>query len=356
MVTCFDQEKLDELLRLTPEKYLFHRESQELEFKEQYNFAGLADYFRDFAAFGNNRGGYIIFGIKDKPRRELVGLSKSALEQFEKIDPEKISGFLLDLFSSDIRWEMCVHKIGKKSFGIFYIYPAQQKPIIARRDEGRDQILKSGEVYYRYAGRTQKIRFQELENIINQRVKENNKQWLDTLNRVGQAGPENIATFDLDKGTINKDGRVLLVDEKTVADVQWIREGHFDDKGEKALKLVGEVQSTNTIEVVKREKQNLIREYPLSATELAQEVKKRFPESSQSDVWRAIAENRIKENKEYAHPNFRNKAQEDKWLETQEMPSGTPIIYNQAAVDLIEKILRDQAAGDAKIDRLFEEL
>lgn len=344
MASCFDKEKLDDLLRLTPEGYLFHRESQEFETKEQFNLAGLADYFRDFAAFGNNRGGYIVFGVKDKPRRELVGLNKSALEQFEKIDPERISGFLLELFSSDIRWEMCVHKIGEKSFGIFYVHPAQQKPIIARKDQGPDLTLRNGEIYYRYAGRTQIIRFQELESIITQRVKENNQQWLDTLNRVGRAGPENIATFDLEKGTINKRSRVLLVDEKTVADVQWIREGHFDDTGEKALKLVGKVQSTNTIEVIKREKQNLIREYPLSATQLAQQVKKRFPESSQSDVWKAITENNIKENKEYAHPNFRNKEQEDKWIETGEMPTTTPIIYNEAAVDLIEKIIRDQKA------------
>jgi predicted HTH transcriptional regulator len=41
---------------------LHHREGQELEFKEQFSFAGLAEYFKDFAAFANNRGGYLIFG------------------------------------------------------------------------------------------------------------------------------------------------------------------------------------------------------------------------------------------------------------------------------------------------------
>ena len=35
---------------------LHHRENQELEFKEQFNFSGLAEYLRDFAAFANNRG------------------------------------------------------------------------------------------------------------------------------------------------------------------------------------------------------------------------------------------------------------------------------------------------------------
>jgi predicted HTH transcriptional regulator len=50
------------------DKYLYHREGQELEFKEQFNLAGLVDYFRDFAAFANNRGRYLIFGVKDSPR------------------------------------------------------------------------------------------------------------------------------------------------------------------------------------------------------------------------------------------------------------------------------------------------
>lgn len=59
-----DELHVEELLRKKGE-YLFHREGQELEFKEQFNLAGLADYFRDVAAFANNRGGYLIFGVKD---------------------------------------------------------------------------------------------------------------------------------------------------------------------------------------------------------------------------------------------------------------------------------------------------
>jgi predicted HTH transcriptional regulator len=57
---------LSDLLKLKG-NYIFRREGQQLEFKEQFNFGGLAEYFRDFAAFANNRGGYLIFGIKDIP-------------------------------------------------------------------------------------------------------------------------------------------------------------------------------------------------------------------------------------------------------------------------------------------------
>jgi predicted HTH transcriptional regulator len=92
-----EEPDIHELLRVT-DGHLFHREGQELEFKEQFNFAGLAEYFCDFAAFANNRGGYLIFGVNDKPR-VLIGLSEKSKEQFEKIDPERITGFLLEVFS-----------------------------------------------------------------------------------------------------------------------------------------------------------------------------------------------------------------------------------------------------------------
>lgn len=86
-------DEIKNLLSLRKDGSLYHRESQTLEFKESFNFAGLSEYFRDFAAFANNKGGWLIFGVKDRPKRELIGLNDKSSEQFDKIDPEKISGF-----------------------------------------------------------------------------------------------------------------------------------------------------------------------------------------------------------------------------------------------------------------------
>ncbi len=79
-----DRYIIEQILETRPDGTLYHRESQTLEYKESFNFAGLAEYFRDFAAFANNKGGYLIFGIKDKPRRELIGLNNNAKKQLEK--------------------------------------------------------------------------------------------------------------------------------------------------------------------------------------------------------------------------------------------------------------------------------
>ena len=203
MPVAIDETTVKELLRVRG-SYLFHREGQELEFKEQFNLGGLADYFRDFAAFANNRGGHIVFGVKDSPRIP-IGLTKSSIDQFNKIDPEKITGFLLDIYSGDILWEQAIVEIKKKAFGVFRIHEAATKPIIAKKDEGKDQIIKNGEVYYRYGGRTQKIQYAELENIISKRIEQTNNQWIDLMKKIGRAGPSNAAILDTEKSLIEKD-------------------------------------------------------------------------------------------------------------------------------------------------------
>ena len=136
LLAIIHEKEITELLRTSPAGGLFHRENQELEFKEQFNLAGLADYFKDFAAFANNKGGCLIFGISDSPR-QLTGLLKSAIEQFEKIDPEKITGFLLDIFSGNISWEaaMITHK--GMTFGVFKISQAITKPMSLKRMRGK---------------------------------------------------------------------------------------------------------------------------------------------------------------------------------------------------------------------------
>ena len=332
------------ILKLKDDGTLFHRESQELEFKEQFNFAGLADYFRDFAAFANNKGGYLIFGIKDKPKRILVGMSESSIEQFEKIDPEKITGFLLELFSCDIKWNQSLIEIGGLNVGAFYIYESEMKPIIAKKDEGKEQVVQNGEIYYRYGGRTQKVLFSELEKMINQRVEIMNKQWMDLVNSIGKAGPQNAAILDTQKGLIKKGkSNILLVDEKLIKEVQFIREGQFDEMhGGKTLKLVGSVQPVETVELIKWKVGNSLKDFPLSATELVKEVQMKNNNIIQKSVWDIIRENNIKSNKDYSIYIFRNKKQEDEFNKSGKLKKSVPSIYNYAAVDLIIEIYNNK--------------
>jgi Putative DNA-binding domain len=336
-----DEALIQELLRTTTGGNLFHREGQELEFKEQFNLAGLADYFRDFAAFANNKGGYLIFGVTDTPRK-LKGLTEASLAQFEKIDPEKITGFLLDIFSGNISWEQIAFEYRSKTFGVFKIYPANTKPIIAKKNEGKDQIITNGDIYYRYGGRTQKIQYAELETIINKRIEQNNNQWLDLMSKIGKAGPSNAAILDTEKSVIEKDDtKILVVDEALAKKLKFIKEGEFvEKKGATALKLVGDIVPIDRIEVVKKVKENLLKEYPFSAKELVAEIKKQYSTCTENHIWDAIKENDLKNNTDYSAYNFRNKKQEDEYKESGKVPNVTPSIYNTKAVDFIVNVLR----------------
>ena len=134
-MTKISEEVINALLRLKTDGTLYHRENSTLEFKEQFNFAGLAEYLRDFAAFANNNGGYLIFGVKDSPRT-LIGMSDKAIQQFNKIDPQKITGGILEHFSTEINYEFDNITINNKTFGVFYIYELNKKPVIAKKDAG----------------------------------------------------------------------------------------------------------------------------------------------------------------------------------------------------------------------------
>jgi len=336
-----DKELRERLKRKPGSNRLHHREGQELEFKEQFNLGGLADYFRDFAAFSNNRGGFLVFGIKDSPR-EIMGLSEKSKEQFEKVDPEKITGYLLECFSSKIDWHQTSVEIDGMFCGAFYVQPSENKPVIAKKDEGRDQVLKNGDIYYRYGGRTQKIQSAELESIINGRVEKNNQGWLDLMAKIGRIGTENAAVLDTEKGILEKpDSQILVLDEGLASKIKFVKEGRFSEKeGAPTLKLVGDVVPVDKVEVTQRIRENIIKSYPYSAMEVFSEVQRLEPKIKQNDVWRCIADNKMKENSDYSVYNFRNKRQEEIYHDSGYLPSVTPSIYNQNAIDFIVKVLR----------------
>lgn len=336
-----ENEVVAELLRTKPDGRLFHRENQELEFKEQFNLAGLAEYFRDFAALANNRGGYLVFGVTDSPR-EATGLSATSLEQFEKIDPERISGFLIEIFSPAIDWEQATFEIGGLPFGVFRIHSALEKPIVAKKDEGKGQTIRNGDIFYRYAGRSQRVQFAELESIIRRRVDDNNSAWISLVKRIGAAGPSRAAVMDTEKGLLSRhDSQVLVVDEALVRKLSFIKEGEFSEReGTTTLKLVGDVVPVDHVEVVKRVRENLTKRYPLSAMELVKAVQVELPEATQHKVWKSIAENDMKSNPDYSAYNFRNRKQEEEYAASGKIPSVTPSIYNRNAVDFIVNVLK----------------
>ena len=108
---------------------IINREGTTIEFKEAYNHGGMAQYFRTMAGFANNSGGYILFGIGDKPRR-LIGLEGKKLQVFEDLKVEEFTKNLQVYFSSEIHWDHCTFEFRGKKYGVIYVFPLKRKPCI----------------------------------------------------------------------------------------------------------------------------------------------------------------------------------------------------------------------------------
>lgn len=217
--------------------FIKQRESFDLEFKQTFHFGdSLAEYMRSIVGMANNKGGEIIFGIKDKPR-ELKGLLN---EKFEECDPNKINQFVSRYFSHEVMWNMETHETHGSKFGRLWVEEAPQKPIVCSKTY--KNILREAAIYYRYRGETKEICYPELAQILlNEREKEK-RLWLRHVEKIGQVGPQNIHLIDTFNGEIHTGkGKILL--DKSIADkLKFIKEGEFSEtQGAPTLKLVGEV-------------------------------------------------------------------------------------------------------------------
>jgi Putative DNA-binding domain len=330
-------ETLQGFLKLdAKEQFLYHREGQELEFKESYNHNSLVDYARDFAAFANNRGGYLIFGVKDSPRIPQ-GLSLKALEQFQNIQIEKVTQTLNEFFSPAIRWDSRVFVCKKKDFAVFYIYESDCKPVMALKE---GEKIKSSDIFYRYGGRTQKILPGELHQLIAERIDKEKSAWQRMLSQIAAKGSTNIALLDTVTGVVDYDKKqVALIDKQLLSQISFIREGQFDEKaGAPAIKIIGEAHPIDSPTIYKAEEKHLLDQYQLTYTELEQSIREQFPSIKQRDIQNVIREHGIKQDKRYSYFVFRNATQKQDYEETKEIPVGVPSVYNSSAKEYIVQI------------------
>lgn len=164
------------------------------------------------------------------------------------------------------------------------------------------------------------------------------------MSKIAKAGPQNAAILDTEKSFFAKgEKRIMVLDEDLAKKIKFIKEGEFRErKGATTLKLVGDITTVDKVEVVKKVKDDLIKRYPLTATEVAKKVKGKYPNCSTNIVWEIISHNDVKNNFDYSAYNFRNKQHEDEFKSTGKVAGGTPSIYNDNAVELIQNIYEQE--------------
>ncbi len=216
---------------------LASREGSQLEFKETFSLGNRARYARSLASFANNRGGYIVFGVTNDPRR-LKGVNVTS---FDSCDPATLSEFLGSHFSPELDWDMESVQVHGVTLGFIYAHELVDKPMIATVNSGSE--IQEGAIYYRYRGRSTSIRFAELRGLLDERIARERRAWLQHLGTIGRAGPTNVGVVDVVRGKIFGGQTPFLIDEALLRKLKFIRSGRFAESGgEPTLQLVGDVQ------------------------------------------------------------------------------------------------------------------
>lgn len=225
------------------------RERNDLEYKESFNNNGWAKYAKTMASFANNKGGYIVFGIKDNPR-EIVGINKT----FANFKQEKFTEFLNSLFSPTIEWDTGTVEFDGFLIGYIYVSEAEIKPVISLKHESSEKI-NSGDVFYRYRGRSEKIKFPEMSKIIDDRITREKEKILRLMEAIRKSDTTNLGIVNYSNGHFSTPyGADIVVDKKLVMQVlkkaKYIKQGSFNETtGTPVLKVTGSIDSVQEIAV-----------------------------------------------------------------------------------------------------------
>lgn len=255
MKNPISSEILSGIFRTSPKDLsrIINREGMTIEFKESYNHGSMEKYLKAMAAFANNIGGYILFGVGDKPRR-LLGLKDKSLSQFEELKVEEFSNSLLDYFSPEIKWDHCTFEFREMRFGVIYVHALTRKPCICKKnfnDLEKKPILKEGDIYYRYGGRSERIRYTELSAIIDESRKNEEQQWLNFAKNAVRIGVSNAALLDINTGNLSGCGGSVVLDADLLQKISFIQEGKFVETGGKpTLRLIGDITEISTGKVI----------------------------------------------------------------------------------------------------------
>ncbi len=195
------------------------------------------------------------------------------------------------MFSPEIEFEKQVHKIRGKNIGVLSVKSSINKPVVALKT---DNDIREGEIYYRYIGRNERIKFPELRSILELVRELERKHWRDLFERVSRIGPENAAVMNVSEGNIGGPGGTILIDKKLLPKLKFIKEGSFKEKGKPVLKLIGDVKPVSltstpntsdkrirvtddpTFPMVRVEEENLLKNFPLDFEALTKTLKARY--------------------------------------------------------------------------------
>ncbi|MCM0032075.1 AlbA family DNA-binding domain-containing protein [Sandarakinorhabdus limnophila] len=229
-------------------------ETDEFECKEGFSLRNFSKPLRTIAGYANNRGGYLFFGVKDKPLGFAVcGLAD---DRFTNTDQNKFSQTIRSVLEPTPRFRVASLKLDAMTVGVIHVEPHSAKPVIASKTEGD---VVEGAIYYRYPGETKAICYADLRAILDERDQRSREAILPMVQRLLELGPKDAMVANLADGQLEGGQRPIIIDQQLVERIKFIRDGQFDEvDGAETLRLVGDVSpvdlsSLTTIKTVRTE-------------------------------------------------------------------------------------------------------
>ncbi len=238
----FANERLQQIFRKSSRRsnLIGTNEGITIEYKQSFGWASISEYFKAMASFANRDGGYIIFGVKDKPH-ELLGLQGEALVRFQSIDNQEWSTNIREHFSPEIIWDKRIYVNEGRTYGIIYTFESSNKPVICKKSANE---LRKSSIYYRYNSQNSEIDYPELHSIIENEKEKIHQQWMKMVRQIGDSGITKTALLDLKSGKLSSSNNTLYIDEELIDEISFVKEGTFvETGGNPALVIKGQVQT-----------------------------------------------------------------------------------------------------------------
>ena len=179
-----------------------------------------ADALRSIAGLANNKGGYLLFGVKDKAY-ELIGLRD---DTFKNTDSAEFSRIITTSLDPVPDYAITSLEIDGKTLGVIYVCPHDNRPVVAIKGMNKD--LAEGAIYYRYVGESKPIKPGELRQIIAHREQRAVSEFARSMARVALGS---AATLDLNTGEVKGRAGGFIIDKDLLPKIQFIREGDFSE-------------------------------------------------------------------------------------------------------------------------------
>ena len=237
-----DQEWINDFFSQTDNDFnINRRESSVVEFKEFFDWTSKefkSKIAKTAAAFSNNKGGVIIFGIKNRPNT-LIGI-----DNFDSTDDYEITTYFNEIFAPHIHFESSSYEVKGVTIGVIVIFESEFKPIICCRDSNE---TKAGDIYFRYSAKSEKIKHGDLITLIGQIRQRESQKWLSLFSKASNVGISNVALLDTKTGELTGNSNTFILDENLLNEIKILDRYSVSTSGAPAVKIIGHIPEIGRI-------------------------------------------------------------------------------------------------------------